>query len=83
MALATLARLADEIGLAKDIVAAIGAANTAEAVVETMDAHSQKVLWNEVGLQVARAVHQLMPRVKTVHVQLFAMGGQALGGGRS
>lgn len=83
MALATLARLADEIGLAKDIVAAIGAANTAEAVVETIDAKSQKVLWNEVGSRVARAVHLLMPRVKTVHVQLFAMGGQALGGGRS
>lgn len=83
MALATLARLADEIGLAKEVVAAIGAANTAEAVVEKLEAQAQKVLWNEVGLRVARVVHQLMPRVKTVHVQLFAMGGQALGGGKS
>lgn len=79
MALAALARVAAEIGLPEPVCATVAAANTAEALVESLDQSDQDALWTEISRRAASAVHNLVPRVEAVHVQLFNMSGAKLG----
>lgn len=79
MALPALARVGREIGLPEAAVAAIAAANTAEALVELLPDDEQTALWNAVSKRAAAAASTLMPRVGEVCVQLFDMSGHKLG----
>lgn len=79
MALATLAKIAEEIDLSQESIKAIAQANTAEAIVGNIDSADEMALWTAVSKRVAVAAKALMPRVRLVQVQLFDMSGRVLG----
>ena len=79
MALATLAKMAEEIDLSEESIKAIAQANTAEAIVGNIDNADEMALWTAVSKRVAVAAKALMPRVRLVQVQLFDMSGKVLG----
>jgi cobalt-precorrin-5B (C1)-methyltransferase len=80
MAMMAVARVADLCGYGQKMVAAIGGANTVEAVLVLLkddpDAHR---LWREIERLIAMQVAARVPLVDRVEVRLFDLAGRPLG----
>jgi cobalt-precorrin-5B (C1)-methyltransferase len=80
MAMAVVARVADECGFAQEDVQALANSNTVEAVVGLLGSHPRsRELWSAVELRIAGVVLGRLRSVDRVEARLFGLHGVALG----
>lgn len=80
MAMNTVARVAEGLGVDGLTVRALTEANTVDACVALLTEHERGAeVWEEVARQVARTLHDRAPGVERVRVALFALDGAGLG----
>jgi cobalt-precorrin-5B (C1)-methyltransferase len=82
MAMAGVARVAQEQGFAAGLVAAMAQANTVEAAMETIKHEAgARDLWIEIERRIGGLVQARVPSVRRVEVRLFDLSGNLLGEG--
>lgn len=82
MAMAGVARVAQEQGFGADLVAAMAQANTVEAAMETIRHEAgARDLWIEIERRIGALVQARVPSVRRVEVRLFDLSGSLLGDG--
>jgi cobalt-precorrin-5B (C1)-methyltransferase len=80
MAMAAVAKVAQEIGFNSSVVRAIAACNTTEAVLEELgNGERSKELWVELENRIGLLMQEQLGQVDKVAVRLFSMNGTALG----
>jgi cobalt-precorrin-5B (C1)-methyltransferase len=80
MAMAVVARVADECGFAREDVQALARSNTVEAAVGLLKSHPRsRELWSAVERRIAAAVLGRLEGVDRVEARLFGLHGVALG----
>jgi cobalamin biosynthesis protein CbiD len=80
MAMAAVARVADECGFAREDVQALARSNTVEAAVGLLKSHPRsRELWSAVERRIAAAVLGRLEGVDRVEARLFGLHGVALG----
>lgn len=80
MAMAVVARVADECGFSREDVQALANSNTVEAAVGFLGSHPRsRELWTAVEKRVAGVVQGRLRRVDRVEARLFGLHGVALG----
>lgn len=80
MAMAGVARVAQEQGFGAALVAAMAQANTVEAAMETIKHEAgARDLWIEIERRIGALVQARVPSVQRVEVRLFDLSGNALG----
>lgn len=80
MAMAGVARVAQEQGFAADLVQAMAEANTVEAAMETIKHEAgARDLWIEIERRIGVLAHARVPSVRRLEVRLFDLSGNLLG----
>ena len=80
MAMAVVARVADECGFAPEDVDALANSNTVEAAVGLLGAHPRsRELWSAIEMRIAGAALRRLRSVERVEARLFGLHGVALG----